>query len=493
MRQLIFIFMFLVLVSCQSRSQNGMVVSTSGNITVVKVWGTHYERGYAMGYLLANKIYNIYTGYIAPQFGSYLSSAKTIIQQGQSFTIEKKYFDEARGIFDGMVAAGVNTTGLDTLDLLVANTFLDLSNFPLSKKVEGPGCSSLMSWGDATNGTVLNGKSVISRHLDWTASSYLVNNQVMVVHFPSEVDEQPWVLIGFAGQMGVLSGLNNSGLSVFQHQLSDNNATAQVNMHYVPIWLSARNAIEKSDYNNDGVSNTSDVRDALLASANGYADGYIITSLAPSTAGNDSLIAMVAELTPNVPYFTFRSNAYSDSIPSDNLYAANYEIKRNNHRHYCTRYLGIVNNIGNGTAIGQAENWDMMRDHSNSGSGNIQFMQVVPEDRQLYLSVYNSSAAYLHAPVLYDLDDLFQMPTNISRSETSKLTLSPNPTNGIVKLNFPEKLFDISITDVKGEVVYSKLNQTDKNIQLNILQKGVYLIHIVGNSGLVYYSKMVKQ
>jgi len=447
MRQFIFIFLFVILASCQSKSQNGVVVSTTGNLTIIKVWGTHYERGYAMGYLLADKIYNLYTGYIAPQFGSYLPAAKTIIQQGQSFTIEQKYLDEARGIFDGMVAAGVNTTGLDTLDILVANSFLDLSNYPFSKAVDGPGCSSLMSWGDATNGTALNGKSVISRHLDWSVSSYIVNNQVMVVHFPSETDEQPWALIGFAGQMGVLSGLNNAGLSVFQHQMSDNSAQAVIDMHYVPIWLSTRNAIESSDYNDDGVNNTSDVRDALLVSTNGYADGYIITALAPSTAGNDSLIALVAELAPNAPNFTFRSNTYSDSIPGDNLYAANYEIKRNNHRHYCTRYLGIVNNIGTGTIIGQAENWNIMRDHSNSGSGNIQFMQVIPEDRQLYLSVYNSSAAYLHAPVLFDLNELFQMPTNVVSNKASKMTLYPNPTNGNVKLDFPDKLFDVSITD----------------------------------------------
>jgi hypothetical protein len=493
MRHFIFLMIFVVFASCQSQSQNGVVVSTTGNITIIKVWGTHYERGYAVGYLLADKIYNIYTGYIAQQFGSYLSSAKTIIQQGQSFTVDQKYIDEAQGIYAGMVAAGVNTTGLDYLDILVANTFLDLSNFPFTKKVEGPGCSSLMSWGDATNGTSLNGRSVISRHLDWSASSYLVNNQVMVIHFPSEANEQPWLLIGFAGQMGVLSGLNNSGLSIFQHQLSDNSAQGQVNLHYVPIWLSARNAIESSDYNNDGVNNTSDVRDALLASANGYADGYIITSLAPSTSGNDSLIAMVAELAPNAPYFTFRSNTYSDSIPGDNLYAANYEIKRNNHRHYCSRYLGIVNNIGVGTGMGQAENWNIMRDHSNSGSGNIQFMQVIPEDRQLYLSVYNSSAAYLHTPVLYDLNELFEMPTNISSDKSSKMTLYPNPTRGVVKLNFPEKLFDIFISDVKGEIVYSKLNQTDKNIQVDAIKKGIYLIKVVGNSGSVYYSKLVKQ
>jgi hypothetical protein len=134
-----------------------------------------------------------------------------------------------------------------------------------------------------------------------------------------------------------------------------------------------------------------------------------------------------------------------------------------------------------------------MRDHSNSGSGNIQFMQVLPEDRQLYLSVYDGSVAYLHTPVLYDLNDLFQMPTNISRSESSKITLYPNPANGIVKLDFPEKLFDIFISDVKGEVVYSKLNQAEKNIKVDVLKSGTYLIHVVGNSGSVYYSKMIKK
>ncbi len=41
-----------------------------------------------------------------------------------------------------------------------------------------------MSWGDATIGTCLDGKSVISRHLDWTPDPAITENQAIVIHIP---------------------------------------------------------------------------------------------------------------------------------------------------------------------------------------------------------------------------------------------------------------------------------------------------------------------
>ncbi len=82
------------------------------------------------------------------------------------------------------------------------------------------GCSSLISWGDATIGTDLDGKSVISRQLDWGVNSDLVNNQIICIHLPSEIDEQNWIGIGFAGMFSVLSGFNQD-VGVFQHMMND--------------------------------------------------------------------------------------------------------------------------------------------------------------------------------------------------------------------------------------------------------------------------------
>jgi len=73
-----------------------------------------------------------------------------------------------------------------------------------------------------------------------------------------------------------------------------------------------------------------------LRTPNGYASGFIVCTLAPSTNCIDSLIAIVLELAPQQPYVTYRSDKYSDSIRGSNLYAANSMIKGMMHTNTAT-------------------------------------------------------------------------------------------------------------------------------------------------------------
>ncbi len=74
---------------------------------------------------------------------------------------------------------------------------------------------------------------------------------------------------------------------------------------------------------------------------------------------------------------------------------------------------GIVNHIGDGTGIGSQENWDLMKNYTNLGNTNLQFMQYIPEWDQLNLSVYqNNQGAYLHDPIAYDLNEFFAPVTH---------------------------------------------------------------------------------
>jgi PKD repeat protein len=158
-----------------------------------------------------------------------------------------------------------------------------------------------------------------------------------------------------------------------------------------------------------------DIRDAISSNPQGYSCGWDFAAMAPSTAGNDSMIALIAEVAPQDPYITFRDNSYPDLIPGDNLYCANSQIKRNNSNHFCTRYNNIVNHIGDGTGISSQENWDLMRDWSNLGDFNLQFMQYIPEWGQLKLSVYHDGLpAYMQDPVTYDVNALFQLDIPIT-------------------------------------------------------------------------------
>jgi len=473
-----FLFVYQLFPAAIAQNVNGVIVSDSANITVIKLWGTHYERGFAYGYLTGDKISDVVNGYIKPVFGIYMDAARQIIINGDDLSIDSVYVTEAMAIIDGMNEAGTNFENIDYIDELVFNSFLDVLKL-LGFSDDNFGCSSLMSWGDATVGTPLNGMSVISRHLDWTPNQTLIDNQVLVIHIPAEEDEQPWAMVGFAGQMSVLSGFNQN-IAVFQHMMSDFIGLTYHGLHYEPIWLTLRKAIEKSDFNNDDENNTQDVRDAIGLNTNGYANGYIVTSIAPSTANADSLIAMVAEVAPQSPKLTFRSNSYPDDIPGDNLYAANFEIKRNNHNHYGSRYYAVMNAIGDGLEIGEDENWQIMKDNSNGQSGNIQFMQFIPELNTFKLTVYrDNTPAYLNNPIIYNVNELLSISTYINKSERQNISLYPNPVNELLHLNVNKS--DVGsgylIISCDGKIMIKGIiTNISFSINTETLDSGIYFI-----------------
>jgi hypothetical protein len=192
---------------------------------------------------------------------------------------------------------------------------------------------------------------MITRHLDWDVVPVLLRNQVMVIHIPTEANEQPWLLIGFAGQISVMSGVNQGGLAVMHQSMNDLVTPAQAFMYYEPITFSMRRAIERKDYNGDGRINVRDIWESISSNPGGVANNYIITGLAPSNAGNDEDIAMVAEVANTPPYYSIRHNTYPDNIPGQNLYAANAQISRNDALSYCDRYENVVDQLGDGIRI----------------------------------------------------------------------------------------------------------------------------------------------
>jgi len=465
----------LLLIPVKAQVINGEILPTDNNVSIVRVWGTHSERGYAQGYLLAAKIDAIYRNYIASKFGVALAYAKSVLMDSLNFSIDSAFAQEAKGVVRGMADAGV--TGYDYSDLLLANSLLDLSSI-LSPEYTvdfGLGCSSLMSWGDATAGTVLNGKSAMTRNLDWEVNSYLNNNQVMVIHLPSETDEQPWIMIGFAGQISVLSGTNSSGVSAFQHVLSGLSGHAAYGKKYTPVWFAIRRGLEKKDINGDYLDNTNDLRYSLLASQNGYSANCIVTVGASAANQHDSLIAMVAEVANTSPFHSFRTNSYDDKIPGDNLYAANSPICRNDARQYCSRYNSLTSAIGTGTGFDSLSNWTLLRDYSRVVGTNIQIMQIIPEIKQLKLSVYTGAPAYNATPYFYNTDTLFGYPVSAGSSSSGLpdgLRLEqnfPNPFNPSTKIKYsipsaklersPSLPVTLKIFDILGKEVALLVNE----------------------------------
>ncbi len=394
-------FCIIALNCAEGQKVNGRIIKKTNNLTILKVWGTHSERGFAYGYLMGDKIKTIYEAYVKPNFGKNISFAKIAIKSGK-FKIENKYINEAKAVIKGMEAGGANTEDFDYSDLLIANSLLDFYGF--SKK---NGCSSLISWGEATQNTDLNGKSIITRHMDWEPVKELVENNVVVIHIPSEPDEQPWLMVGYAGQISVLSGTNSAGLSVFQHVMPGDYKYSKKKPKYEPIWFSLRKVLEQKDYDNSGQNDVNDLRKVLSENEKGYADGYIITAMAPNSCNNDSLTACVAELAPDKPYITYRTNSYNDKIDGKNVYAANDPIARKDEKSYCARYFKVIDTMGKGTGIDETVSWNIMKEKSKLSS-NLQMMQIIPEKGILKLSVWeDNNPAYMHEPVVICIKEEF--------------------------------------------------------------------------------------
>ncbi len=484
--------LFLGSFSAAAQSGHGVIYADTNNLIVIKVEGTHYERGYAQGELLGSHITDLVQNYIKPAFGSdaIYNYVKGLIAAGNLFTYDSVYVVEAKGVIDGMNSTNTNTLNLDYVDILLANSILDISGIFATKV--NVACSSLMSWGDATAGTDLDGKSVVTRHIDWTVLPVLVRNQAMVIHIPSEEDEQPWAQIGFAGMISVLSGFN-ANIGVFQLMMVDNDDHGLQTEHYEPIWFTLRKAIEQKDPNQDNADNVMDVAYCISRQQeHGYADGYIVSALARSTEENDSLIALVAEVAPAVPYITFRSNAYPDSIPGENLYTANYQIARNNSMHFGFRYNGIKNHIGDGTNISLEFNRDIMKEYS-ALPHNYQFMTYVPEMDLFRVSVRSDTVTpgYMNPYVDFSISDLFQNFLGVKSIQADNLKLYPNPANGIVHLDIKANSYDVRISDMTGKVVMEK-KTSSKNLDIGTLKKGVYLLQVFYDNKMLS-SELIKQ
>ena len=123
-RVIILLFIYSISARTFAQNINGIIESDSANLTVVKVWGTHYERGFAYGYLMGAQISDMVEGYIKPVFGPYLDDARQIIIDGEDLQIDSVYINEAIGVVDGMDSAGTNFGGIDYIDGLVFNSFL---------------------------------------------------------------------------------------------------------------------------------------------------------------------------------------------------------------------------------------------------------------------------------------------------------------------------------------------------------------------------------
>ncbi|RLF31331.1 MAG: hypothetical protein DRM98_05765, partial [Thermoplasmata archaeon] len=189
---------------------------------VLHLWGTHYERGYAHGYLLAKEIPEMfkYTLEIDDiRDISLYNQIKTQLLPKYSF--KDKYNQELRGIYDGMIQKLKEINRLDLLYIPSLGKDMDLEDLKMHQlilevlryKGTAKSCSGLAIWGDYSK----NGHTVLAKSTDFGRGSkeQVCKYHLIVTVDPAENDEVEYFALSWPGFLGTFSaGVNRYGIFV---------------------------------------------------------------------------------------------------------------------------------------------------------------------------------------------------------------------------------------------------------------------------------------
>jgi hypothetical protein len=137
-----------------------------------------------------------------------------------------------------------------------------------------------------------------------------------------------------------------------------------------------------------------------------------------------------------------------------------------------TSQLSLVANISGGTGPFNY-NWS---DGSTSST-------LIPDSSGLYTLVITDASGCISNTASYNV--IFNTTGAISNTK-DQLIIYPNPNNGQFIITNSEQINEIFISDLQGKNVYSNknLNVNKLDIEVNNLEKGMYLVNIVTINGM---------
>jgi hypothetical protein len=497
-------FIILALFSCltlATRSNPLPLVDTSriNGTLVLSVLTSDPWAGGDYGYLLGDRLFDVLENYVVnTAFGG--AAAYNYARQifDQRFVVSEYYTEFATNMIQGMVNGAFPiyspTLGRDFTyqDILLANAIPDMTAFGLTQTT-GPGCSDLMSWGEATaNDPQLNGGMVICRNLDWDDHPLLIENALITVWFSDDFNGRI-VTFGFVGMIGALSGMNDDGIATFQNM--GNYSSTPVGTGFYPVNLAQRDGLEHADYNGDGIRSPRDVTDAVRSHP--MAATFIINTVGPA---NLEFPAEILEI-HNSFGDTIRTAAHNPEFFGENLVSTNHFRLLKNPT-FCSRYNRISDSIQVSSDFTIARNWRVLQ--TAGVPGNLQTIQFIPATKMIRFSMARpGSPAYLIEPTEVSL---YGLPVSILEhpaKQKALFTVAPNPCRSQTKLTIAADTGDgitIEISDANGNRIYTNYEvakaKGDNNVSWNTVNhpSGVYLCKVVvaNNNTRKYVSDIQK-
>ncbi len=495
------IMLLLLTLAWSLQGQVNGVLSTMGEKTILQVWGTHYQRGYAQGYLLNTRIRDVFDefyvlmyAYQDPVRYNYLWN-----WYQDHFVFHPRMHSEAEGMIAGMQAAGVQMyqptleREIGVEDVMLVNAFLDM-RFVRGELGDMPelefGCSSLSSWGVGTQqDSLLAGEKVITRWMDWTQISSLIANPLLVAHYPAETDEQNWISFSVPGLLGVLSAINESGVSAFLNV--GNQATVNNPAALSVILYDVRDGIERLDYDSGGTSNSLDVFAAL--DAGNHLSGTIIHTLG-GTGGEAEPIVVETDHTGTI----IRHANQNGNLPSGHLAATNH-FRLLAYPVCCTRYANIQDSLYADPHVTAKRQWSLLAGAAGLET-NLTALQFTPSTgRILWASATPAEPAWFRPAITIEAYDL--MAQNVGTSDhiqvpsPRSISVGPNPLRGgallFVKADFPASKLEVFNT--RGQIVMTREMDGKRNISIDAQRfpGGIYFLKVTDRSGTSATTKFV--
>ena len=474
----------LALIASPSQELCGSI-EQQGPVEVLNLWGSWTDMGYAHGYLMAPRIKLVYETYMVELAGGVSNIDYLRLFYTQHFSTPEPFSLQAAGMVAGMadsidLYSQVFGRNLDTLDVLLATAVQDFSG---ATPVEGQLCSSVSAWGAATDAEPeLEGSPALSRNLDYYVDTggNIYDAQLLLACDPDSGRE--FVSVGFAGYMGVLSGMNSSGLCATLN-MGDHTGISSWEPDFVPITMAMAMGLFEEDFNGSGSHDAED----MVAALTGFnrSSSFIIHVSSPGQLAWQEDTALVVEVN-NLEGYAIRSAGDEPAIAPGHIAATNH------HRKLYTpspgwRYPLLVDSMSADPEMSLERFWSLMGcvgfETVPGSGGTIQTMILMPEQLRIGLALSDGeTASWQQDPTWLSWDDLFPnhgpQGAEGASGPPCKLKIFPNPARFVTNVQTTPGS-EIRLFDLTGRrAIASSRAGTDGRAFLDLtdLPSGLYLV-----------------
>ncbi len=469
-------------------------VEEMGHVRVLNLWGTWSEMGYAHGYLMGPDIAELFEGYFMEMIGGASNYEYVRGWFSSYFLVPPELQQYGAGIISGAadtVSLYSPSLGrdLDVVDVYVVSSVPDLSALAV---VQGPSCSSVSAWGEATEGDPeLSGSPAVSRNLDYYVDNTgtVLDHCLLVTFDPDE--GQDWVSIGFPGFMGSLSGISEGGVCATLN-MGNHQGTTQYPGAFVPICMALAQGLYSPDFDGSGQHDVEDLKTALTTyhRSNSY-DIHVVGRR--DLAGEDSC-ATVVEVCNRYGH-DFRYSSDEPDIAPFRM------ILTNHHRVLtspvsCYRYAMLLDSLTAEPDVDLERLWGFMAAVGYppvpGSGGTLHTMLFAPEQMEMAVAFAGpGQPSYERDPEVIAWDDLFPNhgPQGAGEGASPRPgpMVWPNPGSGVFSLQgAPGATY--SVLDVSGRstgITGTTAADGTAGLDLTGLPAGIYTVLLFSADGPV--------